>query len=362
MEPVTGKRGAYIELNLCHGEVQPTFWWLAGQAGVELDFYVMRPMLDDDSFAHVPDAVERIPIEAADPHHPCAGPLGGEERWNPDRYDFLILGTGEPADRVARISRIPLPTLVVVHNTDRVLPPPPGITWCALTPAAATRLGAAGPTVLVEPYYLGEPPADEHAPAGGPAVFSVPGQVHQAHRNYRSLAAALVALRGDGLTPDDIRVRIVGRWRPTQTIAARPTPLHGDILRSNLAYAGVAEYVDFPEDELPYREYCRRVRTSRAVLPLVDDFAPATRRYLAGKCSSATTQAVAWQRPLVVNGRYADSLGLETGYRYRIDDLASGMRAALESPTDVEQQASLAQFRDARLAASARAFTEWVHP
>ena len=146
--------------------------------------------------------------------------------------------------------------------------------------------------------------------------------------------------------------------RPSPAARPRSTATSSD----HLASAGVAEYVEFPEDELPYREYCRRVRTSRAVLPLVDDFAPATRRYLAGKCSSATTQAVAWQRPLVVNGRYADSLGLEAGYRYRIDDLASGIRTALDSSTDVEQQASLAQFRDARLAASARAFTEWVHP
>jgi hypothetical protein len=350
------KRGAYIELNFPHGEIQPTFWWLAQQVGVDLDFYVLRQNAEQNALAHVPGPVHLTPLDAADPHDPCAAPLGVEHRWSPYRYDFLVLGTAEPYDRVAKLLPIDLPKLLVVHNLEQLPPPTPGVTYCVLAGYLRDRLGGL-PVLAVEPYYLGEAPPDT-LPAR--PIVCVPGTVQLARRNYLALVRALARLRGEGYEPEQLTIRIVGHWSPS--VATRPGArvLDGEPIRAFLAREGLDRFVEFPDRAYDYPDFYERVRTSRYVLPLIDEVYEPTRRYLLTTTSGSIAQGIAWLKIPVLNARHAELLGIDFGYRYERDDVASGLRQVLAVGDDGDELARVAAFREARLAAAAEAFASWV--
>lgn len=348
---MTARRvGAYVELRPQHGEIAPTFWWLARRAGFDLHVWLHPHMRSLDPFAGVDGPVTLCdwqPAPTGDPVLPAAlaGALAAGD------YDFLVVGSAEPSTLPAVTGAHPK-TMLVFHNLDWTHAAPGDATPCVLTRRWQARLGDGAEHVPA--LYLGDvDPADKPRNA----VFAVPGQV-SARKNYRSLVRCLRELAAEGRTPDDVRMRIVGRWRSQQSACPRVAFL-GEHLQQTLQRHDLLDYVDFPDEELTYAQLVERMRTSRYALPLLDDFHWPARAYLQGKGSGATNQAIATLCIPVINGAYAASLDLDAGHHHRVDDVASAVRRALDADDDAEIQ-RVAAYRRRELEAAAERFERWV--
>ena len=357
--PSRKKRCAYIELNLVHDEIQPMFWWLARQAGIEIDFYLQRSCLDRGVFCRVPDSVRTIVMDCENPHDPCRAPVGVEHQWTSESYDFLILGTAEPPDRVGKVAEVALPKLLVQHNlASAATRAPAGGTCCVLGTHFRDRLARAGsstPPVAVFPFFLGEVAVEEKPRA---MVFAVQGNLQFGRRNYASLVRAVSALMQEGYRPEDFVVRIVGRWKEDSLRQARR--LDGEQFERLVEHRRIAEFFEFPDREYDFPEYFERMRSARYIIPLIDDVHPGARRYLDGKFTSSIGQGIGWLNIPVLHRTLASRLGIRFGYQYDSDDVLSGIRAALESGDDDDQLREVVRYRDDRLAESLAAFEQWT--
>ena len=336
-------RGAYIELTQDHGELMPAFRYLATRVEAELDFWVHPRHLHFDPFAADTTTPELHPCPEGRPPPALLDALATD-------YDFVILATATPRTMAALPDRRP-PALLVFHDVELVADRPCGTTPVVLSPRWHERLGTHG--LRLSPYYLG-PVEPERTPSGG--VFAVPGRV-VARKNYRSLVRALLDLHADGHGPDECRVRIVGRW--TRSHTDHPSTFVGEQLHDVLDRHDLLPYVDFPDHELDHREFADAIRTSRYVVPLVDNFHWLSRPFIEGKFSASISNVAAGHCIPVVNDAFADSLGLPGGHRYPIDDLTSAMRAALVTDDD-HLLDEVAAYRDAELAASADRLAGWL--
>lgn len=358
---MNGLRCAYVEMNFFHGEIQPTFWWVAHRAGVEVDFHLLRPNAALEPLAGLAEAPRIVPIDVPDPHDPCARPLGDVEFLDPDRYDLVILGTAEPADRPAALRPAGAPQLHVVHNLTDGVAAEPGVTPCVLAPHAGDRL--VPPAVVIEPFHLGDLGSAgdvSTVPDEGPLIVCVPGTVQLRRRNYGALVRALVELRDEGVTPDELAVRLVGRAFGREAHLRGRVRFSGERLQEALRDAGVEHYVELSPRELTYPELYDQVGRSHFFLPLVDDCFVHSRRYLLGKHTSAIGVGIGAGVVPILNERHAEVLGIDVGLRYRLDDVASGLRAALTCEDLGVDRAEVAAFRDRRLEQSARSFADWL--
>ncbi|MCU0268061.1 MAG: hypothetical protein MUF83_05375 [Acidimicrobiales bacterium] len=361
-------RVAYVELNFWHGEIQPTFWWVARRAGLELDFHVLRDNLVLRPLAGLPEPPRIVPIVAADPHDPCAAPLDATELFEPGRYDLVVLGTAEPVDRVGALERLRVPQLHVHHNPPPLRCARDLATPCVLSPGG--RSWFAEPPVVVEPFFLGGPTdpatvdvvpaATTTASPDGPVVVCVPGNVQFARRNYGALVRALVRLRAEGVTPDQLTVRLLGRADAGGTRLHGRMRLNGDRLRAVLDDEGVRDFVELSAHELTYPELYGAAAGSHYVLPLIDECFVGGRPYLRGKATGSLGVGIGVGAVPILNTRHAAAVDISVGPRYRLDDVAAGLRAALDRRRFVEDRAALAALRSERLERSAEAFAAWV--
>lgn len=343
--------GAYVELRPHHGELAPTFWWLAQRAGFDLHMWLHPHVRSLGPFAGADGPVtfcDWQPAPTGDPVLPAAlaGALASGD------YDFLVVGSTEPSTLPAVAGAHPK-TMLVLHNLDWVRAAPGDATPCVLTRRWQARLGDGAEHVPA--LFLGDvDPADKPRNA----VFAVPGQV-SARKNYRSLVRCLRELAAEGRTPDDVRMRIVGRSHQHHAAYSRMTLL-GDHLRQVLWRHDLLDFVEFPHGELTYAELGAHMRTSRYALPLLDDFHWPARAYVNGKGSGASNQAIATLCIPVINRAYAASLGLDAGHHYRVDDVASAVRRALDSGDDDVEIQRVATYRRRELEAAAERFARWV--
>ncbi len=347
-------RGAYIELNWFHGEVMPSFARIADDAGLDLDFFVLRENLASDPFSGIAIDGRVTPIEVTDPHNPCELPTGLEDHWTSKNYDFVIIGTAEPSDRVRFAQRIPLPKLLVLHNPPSNLPVLPDISWAVLTDESARRHPEA---ICVRPWFAGEA---HLANTSTHPRFGVVGNHQMRRRNYGSLLRALVELRHKGVSSTDCEVRIIGRWSDGFLPESQRSGLDGERLFAEAERRGVIDYLVLEsEQELSHGEVRAAMASCRYALPLIDDCFLATRRYIAGKASGGLNQAIGMLTIPVINERFAATMGLTGCHTYRLDDVASGMIAALQGEDDVFVE-RLAECRADGLARSADSLRGWV--
>jgi hypothetical protein len=354
-EAASGRRCAYIELDFVHDEIQPTFWWLGQKLGFEIDFHVHEACVERDVFCRVPGPVRVVPMRFADRRSVSLREMGLEQNGPGDRYDFLVLGTAEPAIRIRIVSESSLPKLLIHHYGFSKLGTPPGeATWCRLGPPAPP--GPESPLRLL-PLYLGE---IEPAEKSSARIFAVPGNLQMDRRNYASLVEALRQLAAQGWTPEDFRVRIVGRWSKQHSSLPAWFHLDGDVLQARLERHGLTDFVELPEREYGYPQFFDQMISSRYVLPLVDDVHPGARRYLGRAHTATISQGLGWLNVPVLHQDLAARLGIDFGFTYERDDLASAMRAALESSEDEERLVRVAQYRERMLRESANAFARWL--
>lgn len=343
--------GAYVELRPLHGQVAPTFWWLAAQAGMDLHQWLHPAERSLDPFADVDAPVTFCDWEPAPTGDPVL-PTALTHALAAGDYDFVVVGSAEPSTLPAVTGCHPK-TMMVFHHLDWADRAPRDATPCVLTERWQKRLGAEAQHVPA--LFLGSvDPADKPRTN----VFAVPGQVTP-RKNYRSLVRCLLALRAEGRTPADVCMRIVGRWRHAHAPHA-PMAFRGDHLYEVLERHDLLDYVDFPDRELTYAELYRLMRTSRYAMPLLDDFHWPARPYLQGKGSGAMNQAIATLCIPVVNAAYAASLGLDAGHHHRIDDVTSAVRRALDAADDDAEIDRVADYRRRELDAAAERFERWV--
>lgn len=350
-----GGRCAYLELDFVHDEVQPTFWWLARELGFEIDFHVQEACIQRDVFCRVPDPVAIVPMRFADRRRPSLREMGLEHDWLRGRYDFLVLGTAEPPIRIGLFAESPLPKLLTHHYGLPKLGTPPGqATWCRLGPPAPP-----GPerSLQLLPLYLGEIEPAEKSPD---RIFAVPGNLQMDRRNYASLIEALRRLAAEGWTPEDFRVRIVGRWSKQHSSFPAWFRLDGDVLQARLERHGLQGFVELPDREYDYPQFFDKMISSRYVLPLVDDVHPGARRYLGRAHTAAISQGLGWLNVPVLHQGLAARLGIDFGFTYERDDLASAMRTALEANDHAQRLVRVARYRERMLRQSANAFARWL--
>ncbi len=64
-------RGAFVELNMLHGEMLPAYAHLAELAGIDADFHVLTENLALGPFEGTGIEASVVPIDVEDPHDPC---------------------------------------------------------------------------------------------------------------------------------------------------------------------------------------------------------------------------------------------------------------------------------------------------
>ena len=95
---------AYIEFNLVHDEIQPTFYYIANKLNYEIDFYIPEINSKRDIFCKCKN-VNIYKLNYKNPHAPIQSPsLPIEKNW--ENYDLIIMGTGEPVDRIHKLMSI----------------------------------------------------------------------------------------------------------------------------------------------------------------------------------------------------------------------------------------------------------------
>jgi len=214
-------RGAYVELNFVHGEIQPTFAWIANKLGIELDFYLLRENANLRPLATVAGHPKITEIVVPNPHEPCRTPL-------PDR------GFGGRMD------------------------------------------------------------------------------------------------------------------------------LDGVQLQRALTHANVREFATITPHELTFPELYGAVVAADFVLPLIDDCYVHTRRYIETKASGAFNVGLGAGLVPILNDTFASAVGINIGPRYRLDDVASGLAAALSTDAPGLARQAVKQWCDRRLEHAARSFGTWL--
>jgi hypothetical protein len=347
-----GCRCAYVELNLVHDEIQPSFWWLARELGFEIDFYLHRASIERDVFCDIEGEATVIPIDCRDPHQPCAHPLDVVRFWTSAYYDFLILGTAEPVDRVELALGVDLPKILFLHNLSSEQPPRvDGVTWGVLGPRPVVPRGV----VQVNPAYLGQGP---RGPALGPPRFLVQGNLQYSRRHYDSLLNALSELAAEGFGPERFQVRLVGRAFPESS--ELPLRLDGHRFQKEVKERDLGPYIELFGEDQGFPGYFSRVRECAFFLPLLDDtYGPAS-AYLDGKWSSSLIHGIGSALIPVVSTSYAERLGLDAGYVYEADRVADGIRSALADPFPARTSSRVAALRERSQAASVSALGSWI--
>ncbi|HSL57245.1 MAG TPA: hypothetical protein VK866_05335 [Acidimicrobiales bacterium] len=348
-------RGAVVELNVLHGEMLPSYAHLAARAGIDAEFHVLSENLALGPFEGTGVEPTVVPIDVDDPHDPCRATDQLRERLLDGGYDFVLMCTPEPVDRLAFALDLPLPKLLVAHTPTGTLADHPDVTWVVLNRHATVRHPRA---MLLDPWFAG--PVPDREPRRDPVTFGVVGNLQLRRRNYGSLLRGLDRVRCAGFAPSDVQVRLIGRWTDAELPLGVPLGLDGPRFFAAAEERGLREFLAVtPAAQLSNGELRRELAGCHYALPLIDDFYAPTRPYLAGKASGGFAQAIASSTVPVANRRFAAGSGISGFHGHDLDDVATAMLAALEDDDDV-LVASLVDDRERGLARSAARLRTWA--
>jgi glycosyltransferase involved in cell wall biosynthesis len=338
-----GMRCALVEFNHYHDEVLPTFVWLLNQLDVKPDVYMVkrsarrRPFAGSEGLRYQARSVEAMDR---------LGGLALKLR----RYDLAIVNSMEPPAVIERATRLAVPVLGVVHNTDLLLHDKAYRAFftaddrrpLVLGQHIAEHVGASiGAPRWISHVVFGAQPKSP-GEAARPTTFAVSGNVEFHRRNYDALLEAARALANEDIP---FLIRIIGR----------STSRDGKALRATVDSLGLGSRFEFSPGEIDHPTFFELVAECDFTLPLIDTSREVFRAYLETKLASSIPFAIGLGVPLVANAAVVGPYGIErTGPVYEDGGLTAAMRQAIASTQEQRSgwQQTLLTKRNAILEAS----------
>jgi hypothetical protein len=341
------KKIAYIEFNLVHDEIQPVFYYIANKLNYEMDFYIPEINSKRDVFCKCKN-VNVFIIDYKNPHNPINSPsLPIEKKW--ETYDLIIMGTGEPYDRIQKFLSIKNNNKsMIIHNYHKKYDTLPFKT-ILLANFIKKKLNAIN-SIVINPFYCGEISIDQKSNS---KIFCVQGNFHSKKRNYKSLIEAVLKLKHDGLTPNNFKIEIIGRYNH-KDIKWHNFGTEGESFEKIIIRLKIDNYFNRPNKEYMYSEYLDKMINSRYILPLIDN--THSHKFFQNSCTSSINLGIACLCIPVINKQLANLYNINFGYHYENNDLYSAMKKAISCKNDNEVLYKLVNYKNKHLNKSVNEF------
>ena len=316
---------AYIEFNLVHDEIQPIFYYIANRLNYIIDFYIPEINSKRNVFCNCKN-INLYKLNYQDPHAPIKSPsLSIEEKW--ESYDLIVMGTGEPDDRVKKLLSIKNNNkTMIIHNYNNKCKKLPFKT--ILLADFIKRNFDTTNTIVINPFYCGEINIDQKPKT---KIFCIQGNFQSKKRNYESIIQAVLKLKKDGLTSNDFKIEIIGRYNQND-IKWHNFRTEGRSFENTIIKLKIDEYFNRPNKEYMYPEYLDKMINSRYILPLVDN--TYSHKFFKNSSTSSVNLGIACLCIPIINIQLAELYNIDFGYFYENDDLYSAMNEAIQSEND----------------------------
>lgn len=338
---------AYIEFNLVHDEIQPIFYYIANKLNYEIDFYIPEINFKRDVFCNCKN-VNIFKLNYQNPHSPIRSPsLKIEKKW--ELYDLIIMGTGEPFDRIQKFISIKNKNkLMIVHNYNKQYDKLPFKT-IILADFIKQQLNSIN-SIIINPYYCGEVNFNDKS---NTKIFCIQGNFQSKKRNYKSLIEAILKLKHYGLTPNDFKIEIIGRYNH-KDIEWHNFGTEGESFDNYIIKLKIDNYFNRPNKEFMYPEYFDKMIKSRYILPLIDN--THSHKFFQNSCTSSINLGIACLCIPVINNKLAELYNIDFGYHYKNDNLFFGMKNAIECKNDNNILYKLIEYKNKYLDKSVNSF------
>lgn len=319
------KKIAYIEVNLVHDEIQPVFYYMANKLNYEIDFYIPRINFTRNVFCKCKN-VNVFVLDYKNPHTPTQSPpLLIEKKW--ETYDLIIMGTGEPFDRIQKFMSIENKNkLMIVHNYNNQYEKLPFKT-ILLADFIKNNFNAKK-SIVVNPFYCGKIDINQKPQT---KIFCIQGNFQSKKRNYNSLIEAVLKLKRDGLTPKDFKIEIIGRYN-RKDIKWYDFGTEGESFDNTIIELKIDDYFNRPDKEYMYPEYLNKMIHSRYILPLIDN--THSHKFFQNSCTSSINLGIACLCIPVINNQLAELYNIDFGYQYENNNLYSAIKEAISCGND----------------------------
>ena len=319
------KKIAYIEFNLVHDENQPVFYYIANKLNYEIDFYIPKINSKRGVFCKC-NNVNVFIIDYKNPHAPIRSPpLLIEKKW--ETYDLIIMGTGEPTDRIQKFISIKNKNKsMIIHNYHKQYDTLPFKT-ILLADFIKKKFNAIN-SIVINPFYYGEISIDQKP---NTKIFCIQGNFQSKKRNYNSLIEAILQLKHDGLTSNDFKIEIIGRYN-RKNIKWHNFGTEGELFDKTIIKLKIDDFFNRPDKEYMYPEYLDKMINSRYILSLVDN--TYSHKFFSNSLTSSITLGIGCLCIPVINNKLAELYNIDFGYHYENNDLYSAMKEAIKCSND----------------------------
>ena len=316
---------AYIEFNLVHDEIQPTFYYMANKLNYEIDFYIPEINFTRNVFCKCKN-VNIYRLNYKNPHTPIQSPsLPIEKKW--ETYDLIIMGTGEPTDRIQKFISIKNKNKsMIVHNYHKQYDKLPFKT-ILLADFIKQQLNATN-SIVINPFYCGEVNFNDKP---NTKIFCIQGNFQSKKKNYKSLIEVVLKLKNDGFTPNDFKIEIIGRYNH-KDIKWHNFSTEGNLFEKNIINLNIDNFFKRPDKEYMYPEYFDKMIKSRYILPLIDN--THSHKFFQNSCTSSINLGIACLCIPIINTQLAKLYNIDFGYHYDKDNLYSAMKEAIRCEND----------------------------
>lgn len=343
------KKIAYIEFNLVHDEIQPIFNYIASKLNYEIDFYIPEINSKRDVFCKCKNISNIFKLNYKNPHAPIQSPsLNIEQKW--EDYDLIIMGTGEPVDRIQKFLSIKNKNKsMIIHNYhkkyDNILP----FKTILIADFIKEKTNAIN-SIVINPFYCGEVNFNCKL---NTKIFCIQGNFQSNKRNYKSLIEAVLKLKDDCLTPNDFKIEIIGRYN-NKDINWYNFGTEGESFEKTIIKLKIDNFFNRPNKEYMYPEYLDKMINSRYILPLIDN--TYSHKFFQNSCTSSINLGIACLCIPVINKQLAELYKIDFGYHYIDNELYSAMKKAIICKNDDDLLYKLINYRNNYLNKSVNEF------
>jgi len=183
-------------------------------------------------------------------------------------------------------------------------------------------------SIVINPYYCGEISIDQKP---NTKIFCIQGNFQSKKRNYKSLIEAILKLKHDGLTPNDFKIEIIGRYNH-KDIKWHNFGTEGESFEKTIIKLKIDNFFNRPNKEYMYPEYLDKMINSRYILPLIDN--THSHKFFQNSCTSSINLGIACLCIPVINKQLANLYNIDFGYQYENNNLYSAMKEAINCDND----------------------------
>ena len=263
------------------------------------------------------------------------------------------MGTGEPFDRIQKFISIKNKNkLRVVHNYNNQYEKLPFKT-ILLADFIKNNFNAKK-SIVINPFYCGNVNLKDKPKT---KIFCIQGNFQSKKRNYKSLIEAVLKLKFNGLTSNDFKIEIIGRYNH-KDIKWHNFGTEGENFDNTIIKLKIDDYFNRPDKEYMYPEYLDKMVNSRYILPLIDN--THSHKFFHNSCTSSINLGIACLCIPIINSKLAKLYNIDFGYQYEDKNLYSAMKLAIEKDNDDDIMEKVVNYRNLFLEKSVNEFSNFV--